>query len=93
MSSDPNLQALVGTPPGHQIRQAYHEASRDLHVKSSAFTLKKLVDDQQVSAEREGALQQLRLLLHRGIKPLGFQQEDDLRPLEATGHRSAQRDR
>jgi len=35
------LQALVGTPPCGEIRQAYEEASQEFHVKSSALILKK----------------------------------------------------
>ena len=41
MFGDLFLQALVGTPPGGEIRQAYEEASQEFHVRSSALTLKK----------------------------------------------------
>ena len=41
MFGDLFLQALVGTPPGGEIRKAYEEASQEFHVRSSALTLKK----------------------------------------------------
>ena len=34
-------QALVGTPPGREIRQPYEETSQKFHAKSSPLTLKK----------------------------------------------------